>query len=62
MTFCHITKLIMNLSQLGRLDLDSMLPGHIIKFYGLIEYDKLYPLTDVNDKFTMTIFHVIKSL
>jgi hypothetical protein len=52
----------MHLSQLGRLDLDSMLPGHIIKFYGLIEYDKLYPLTDVNDKFTMTIFHVIKSL
>jgi hypothetical protein len=38
-----------------------MLSGHI-KFYGLIEYDKLYPLTDVNDKFTMVIFHVIKSL
>jgi hypothetical protein len=52
----------MNLSQLSHLDLCSMLPGHRIKSYGLIECDKLYPLIDVNDKFTMIIFHVIKSL
>jgi hypothetical protein len=51
----------MDLSQLSRLNLGSMLPGHRIKFYGLIECDKLYPLTDVNDKFTMTIFYIIKS-
>jgi hypothetical protein len=52
----------MNLSQFGRLELDHMLPEHRIKSYGLIECDRLYPLTDVNDKFTMTIFHVIKFL
>jgi hypothetical protein len=62
MTFCHITKLMMNLSQLSHLDLGFMLPGHRIKFYDLIKCDKLYPLTDVNDKFIMVIFHVIKSL
>jgi hypothetical protein len=39
-----------------------MLPGHRIKFYGLIECDKLYPLTNVNEKITMVIFYVIKSL
>jgi hypothetical protein len=39
-----------------------MLPGHKIKSYGLINYDELYLLTNVNDKFTMTIFHVIKFL
>jgi hypothetical protein len=33
-----------------------MLLGHRIKLYGLIECDKLYHLTDVNDKFTMVIF------
>jgi hypothetical protein len=52
----------MNLSQLSHLDLGFMLPGHRIKSYDLIECDKLYPLTDVNDKFSMVIFHVIKSL
>jgi hypothetical protein len=46
----------MNLSQLSRLNLGSMLPGHRIKSCGLIECDELYPLTDVNDKFTMVIF------
>jgi fucose permease len=53
---------MMNLSQLSHSDLASMLPGHRIKSYGLIECDKLYPLTDANDKFSMIIFHVIKSL
>jgi hypothetical protein len=52
----------MILSQLSRLELGSMLSGHRIKYRGLIKCDKLYPLTDVNDKFTMVIFHVIKSL
>jgi hypothetical protein len=52
----------MNLSQLSHLELGSMLPGHRIKSYGLIKCDELYLLTDVNDKFTMVIFHVIKSL
>jgi hypothetical protein len=36
-----------------------MLSGHRIKSYGLIECDKLYPLTDINDKFIMVIFHVM---
>jgi hypothetical protein len=53
---------MMDLSQLSRLNLGFMLPGHRIKFYGLIECDKLYPLTDVNDKFTIVIFHVVKFL
>jgi hypothetical protein len=53
---------MMNLSQLRRLELGSMLMEHRIKSYGLIECDKLYHLTDVNDKFSMVIFHVIKSL
>jgi hypothetical protein len=53
---------MISLSWLSRLNLGSMLPGHIIKFYDLVECDKLYPLTDVNDKFIMVIFHVIKSL
>jgi hypothetical protein len=39
-----------------------MLPGHRIKSYGLIECDKLYPMIDVNDKFHVVIFHVVKSL
>jgi hypothetical protein len=39
-----------------------MLPGHKIKSYDLIECDKLYHVTDINDKFTMVVFHVIKSL
>jgi hypothetical protein len=52
----------MDLSQLSRLNLGSMLLGHRIKFYGLIECDKLYHLTDINDKFIVVIFHVIKSL
>jgi hypothetical protein len=42
MIMCHITKLMMNLSQLSRLNVGSMLLGHKIKFYGLIDYDKLY--------------------
>jgi hypothetical protein len=46
----------MNLSQLSRLELGSMLPGHKIKSYSLIECDKLYPQTNINDKFTMVIF------
>jgi hypothetical protein len=62
MIMCYITKLMINLSQLSRLKLGSMLPGHRIKSYGLIECGKLYTLTDVNDKFFMVIFHVIKSL
>jgi hypothetical protein len=53
---------MMDLSQLSHLNLGSMLLGHRIKFYGLIECDKLYHLTDINDKFTVVIFHVIKSL
>jgi hypothetical protein len=52
----------MNLSQLSHLDLGSMLPGHRIKSYSSMERDKLYPLIDVNDKFPMVIFHVVKSL
>jgi hypothetical protein len=52
----------MNLSQLNRLELGSMLSGHKIKSCGLIKCDKLYPLTDINDKSTMVILHVIKSL
>jgi hypothetical protein len=61
MIICHITKLMINLSQLNYfLYLGSMLPGHRIKSYGLIECDKSYPLADVNDKFAMIIFHVIK--
>jgi hypothetical protein len=59
---CHITKLMMNLSHLSHLELGSMLPGHRIKSYDLIKCDKLYPLTNVNDKFPMVIFHVIKPL
>jgi hypothetical protein len=59
---CHRTKLMMNLSQLSRLELGYMLSGHRIKSYDLIKCDKLYPLTNVNDKFPMVIFHVIKSL
>jgi hypothetical protein len=51
---------MIDLSQLSHLNLGFMLPGHRIKFYGLIECDKLYSL--INDKFTMIIFHVIKSL
>jgi hypothetical protein len=62
MIICHVTKLMMNLSQLSHLDLGSMLPGHRIKSYGLIECDKLYALTDVNDKLTMVFFHVIMFL
>jgi hypothetical protein len=46
---------MMDLSQLNRLNLGSMLPGHRIKFYYLIECDRLYPLTDVNDKISMVI-------
>jgi hypothetical protein len=42
MIMCHITKLMMNLSQLSRLNVGSMLLGHKIKFYGFIEYGKLY--------------------
>jgi hypothetical protein len=53
---------MMNLSQLSRLEFSSILSGHIIKSYGLIKCDELYLLTDINDKFTMVIFHVIKSL
>jgi hypothetical protein len=52
----------MNLSQLSHLDLGFMLPGHRIKSYDLIGCDKLYPLTDVNDKFSMVICYVIESL
>jgi hypothetical protein len=52
----------MNLSQLSHLELGSMLPGQRMKSYGLIKCDELYLLTDVNDKFTMVIFHVIKYL
>jgi hypothetical protein len=52
----------MNLSQLSRLEHGSIRPGHRIKSCSLIKCDKLYPLTDVNDKFTMIIFHVIKFL
>jgi hypothetical protein len=52
----------MNLSQLSHLDLGSMLSGHRIKSYSSMERDKLYPLIDVNDKFPMVIFHVVKSL
>jgi hypothetical protein len=62
MIICHITKLMMNLPQLSHLDLGSMLSGQRIKSYGLIECDKLYPLTDVNDKCSMVIFHVVESL
>jgi hypothetical protein len=39
-----------------------MLPGHRIKSYSLIKCDELYLLIDVNEKFTMVIFYVIKSL
>jgi hypothetical protein len=39
---CHMIKLMMNLSQLSHLNLSSVLPRHGIKFYGLIECDKLY--------------------
>jgi hypothetical protein len=60
MIICHITKLMMNLSQLSYLNLDSILPGHRIKSYDLIECDNL-SYSQVNDKFTMAIFHVIKS-
>jgi hypothetical protein len=59
---CHITKLMMNLSHLSHPELGSMLPGHRIKSYDLIKCDKLYPLTNVNDKFPMVIFHVIEPL
>jgi hypothetical protein len=52
----------MNLSHLSHLDIGSTLLGHRIKSYDLIEYEKLYPLIDVNDKITMVFFHVIKSL
>jgi hypothetical protein len=62
MIIYHITKLMMNLLQLSHLDIGSVLLGHRIKSHGLIECDKSYPLADVNDKFTMTIFYVIKSL
>jgi hypothetical protein len=53
---------MMNLSQLSHLELGSMLPGQKIKSCDLIKCDKLYPLTNVNDEFTMVIFYVIKSL
>jgi hypothetical protein len=56
------TKSIMNLSQLSRLELGSILSGHRIKSYGLIECNKLYLLTDVNGKFSIVIFHVIETL
>jgi hypothetical protein len=59
MILCHMTKLTMNLSQLSRLNLGSMLSGHRIKSYGLIECDKLYPLTDVNDKFPWSFFMLV---
>jgi hypothetical protein len=36
-----------------------MLPGHRIKSYDLIECDKSYPLSDVNDKFTIIIFMLL---
>jgi hypothetical protein len=52
----------MNLSQLSHLELGSMLPRHRIKSYDLIKYDELYLLNDINDKFTMVTFYVIKSL
>jgi hypothetical protein len=42
MIMCHVTKLMMNLSQLSRLNLGSMLPEYRIKFFGLIECGKLY--------------------
>jgi hypothetical protein len=50
---------MMNLLLLSRLEFDSMLLGYIIKFYGLIECDKLYPLTDINDKFIMVVFMLL---
>jgi hypothetical protein len=50
---------MMNLSKLSRLDLGFMLPGHRIKSYGLIKCDKLYPLANVNDKFTIIIFMLL---
>jgi hypothetical protein len=56
------TKSIMNLSQLSRLELGSILSGHRIKSYGLIECNKLYLLTDVNGKFSIVVFHVIETL
>jgi hypothetical protein len=62
MIFCHIIKIMMNLSQLSYLEFGSMLSGYRIKSYDLIECDKFYPLIDVNDKFTMVIFHVVRSL
>jgi hypothetical protein len=50
---------MMNLSQLSRLDLGSMLPGHRIKFYGLIECDKLYHpsalMTNLSRSFSMLL-------
>jgi hypothetical protein len=49
----------MNLSQLSHLELGSMLPGQKIKSCDLIKCDKLYPLTNVNDKFTMVIFMLL---
>jgi hypothetical protein len=39
-----------------------MLPGHRIKSYNLIKCDKLYLLTNVNDKFTIVVFMFVKSL
>jgi hypothetical protein len=38
-----------------------MLSGHRIKSYNLIKCDKLYLMTDVNDIFTIVIFHAIES-
>jgi hypothetical protein len=61
MIICHVTKLMMNLSQLSHLDLGSMLPGHRIKSYGSIE-SKFRSWFYVNDKFTMVFFHVIMFL
>jgi hypothetical protein len=53
---------MMDLSQLSHLELGSMLPGHRIKSYNLIKCDKLYLLTNVNDKFTIVVFMFVKSL
>jgi hypothetical protein len=39
-----------------------MLLGHRIKLYDLIKCGELYLLTDVNNKFIMIFFHIIKSL
>jgi hypothetical protein len=61
MIFSHVTTVNDEFITIESSGASFYVIGHRIKSYVLIECDKLYPLSDINDKFNMIIFHVIKS-